>query len=181
MLKNNSSEFAKAIYEKNDFEMAMIAEKLTDPNFTDEKGWTPVIHAGYWGMTQTVRVLTERGADPDIKTPDGYSALIYAVESGNIYTVRALLEAGADPNITNGEGWTPLIWASALGFYNIAAELLKNGADISIRNDQKMTALDIARLGHQEYIESLLENHILQQENLLPIGAADCPVNSMEL
>lgn len=174
-ISNEAIEFAEAAYEKNDADMAEIAEKLTYPDTVDKKGWTPMIHAGYWGMSMTIKVLAEKGGNPDIKTPEGCSALIYAVESGSLYAVKALIEAGANPNIANSEGWTPLIWASALGFYDIVSELLDAGANINIRNIRSMTALDMARFHHHENIENLIENFILQRENLLPIGAADCP------
>ncbi len=62
----------------------------------DERGWTALRRAAYFGMSATVQMLIESGAavDPREKFA-GATALHFAARQSQTATVRMLLEAGA--------------------------------------------------------------------------------------
>ena len=61
-------------------------------------GWTPLIHAAYYGHLAIVRELLKRGANINARTNTGISALMYAALEGRTAIVGELLKRGANKN-----------------------------------------------------------------------------------
>lgn len=77
-------------------------------NIQDERGFTPLMWASYYGQTKIVKELIAANADLDKQDEVGGTALLLAVSAGpkNMETIKTLVDAGADISIKDDEGWT---------------------------------------------------------------------------
>lgn len=106
-----------------------------------------------------------------------------ATAVGEYATVAALLDEGCDVNAQDQEpgtshvedlvsdwrgrqkrirpcgGHTALMYAVLLGHADVVQLLLEYGCDTDLKNNEGKTAIDLARLFHEDEIVELLENH----------------------
>ena len=114
---------------------------------TNEKGWTSLMNASYFGRTGIVKLLLTYGASVDMtRNDDGKSALHWACKNGRVEIVQLLLEFGANPNVQDkNKLQTPLMYAILGNHSKIAMLLLSYAADPFITNIKSKNALDIAQ------------------------------------
>ena len=84
----------------------MLLEAGANPNVSNEKGETALVHALREYDPNSVRNLLKAGADPNAYEADGTPALVLAFIYG--YGLEELLRAGANPNARNSSGKTVL-------------------------------------------------------------------------
>ena len=108
-----------------------------DVNIQDERGFTPLMWASYYGQTKIVKELIAHDADLNKQDEVGGTALLLAVSAGpkNMETIKALIDAGADMSIQDNEGWTALKTAVGARYGEISrllneAERRKNASKI---------------------------------------------------
>lgn len=118
-----------------------------NPDSTNEKGWTPLMNASYFGRTAIVRLLLNYGSNVDItRIDDGKTALHWACKNGRKSIVALLLGFGANPNIQDkNKQQTPLMYAILGNYRTIAQLLLSYAADPFIANVKSKSALDLAQ------------------------------------
>ncbi|TDU31010.1 ankyrin repeat protein [Panacagrimonas perspica] len=114
---------------KNQFEIAkLLLERGANPEYRDPAGWTPLIHATYFGSSlELISLLVEKGANVNTQNDRGVTALYLAAAGGHEAYVQHLLKLGADPKLSTTAGYTPLRVAQANGLTRIVA-LLESGA-----------------------------------------------------
>jgi len=71
-------------------------------------GWTPLMHAVFRGVPQSVEALLDSGADVNRSCCRGLTPLIMAAGFGQDFTVEMLLKRGADPRQRDERGKTAL-------------------------------------------------------------------------
>lgn len=98
----------------------VLLDRGADVNLADPAGWSPLIHAVYFGADDAlIGLLLERGAQINHQNHRGVTALYLAAGIGREEQVRWLLDRGADPTIATGSGFTPLRLAQQKGLANI--------------------------------------------------------------
>eukprot|EP00954_Amorphochlora_amoebiformis_P018954 1329495-Amorphochlora_amoeboformis.AAC.1 len=156
-----------------------LASLVNSVDDKDRHGYTILLRACYWGITELVRYLVERtGADPHLTTKIGRTALMLAVNSGNLKLVRYLVEIkklNVDAQATNGS--TALMIAIIQRQYEIIAYLSREAnADLGLKGkiipsvvfSKRKTALDYA-----EYVmdEKILD--ILRKRSITKLAASE--------
>lgn len=103
-------------------------------NATDQRGWTPLIHAAKAGHVDIALELIAKGADIERRTTTeaGSSVLCFATEGRKFQILTALLKRGADINGKSRNGMTPLAFAAQSGYTDVAHYLITNGADVNL-------------------------------------------------
>jgi ankyrin repeat protein len=133
---------------------------LGDVNEVDERGWTALIHAAYYGRTDEVRLLlAHQDIDVNKAIASGAAALIAASQNGHAEVVRLLL-ARQDVEVNNAteNGTTALYVASQNGHVEVVRLLLaRQGVEVNKITQLGVTALmNASRNGHVEPVRLLL-------------------------
>jgi ankyrin repeat protein len=102
----------------------LLLEKGATVNAKDWLGWTPVMHASYYGRIDLVKLLMKKGADVNATSNTGWTPLMYAAYKGRVEIGKLLIENGADPNAKTRKDETALSIAEARGESDFV-ELLK--------------------------------------------------------
>ncbi len=97
-------------------------------NAKNDRGWTALIMASYYGYIEIVRALILAGADVNAKATANTTALIFTSLRGHTDVVETLISAGADVNAQSSIGWIALISASSNGHTEIVNLLKAAGA-----------------------------------------------------
>ena len=104
--------------------VTQLLDKGADVNLADHAGWSPLIHASYFGANLDLMVLLlDRGANVNAQNGRGLTGLYLATAAGHELTVRLLLAKGADTQLASQSGYTPLRVAQLRGLDRIAALL----------------------------------------------------------
>ncbi|KAG2818434.1 hypothetical protein PC116_g15191 [Phytophthora cactorum] len=111
-------------------------------NQYDERGWTPLILASWYGHYNVVKFLLEHGAQIDVKDAGSSTAMRFAASEGRLRIAKLLVQHGSlcvnEPEI---HGRTPLWFAVKNNHLRLAAWLLQIGADPNIKTDEGSTPL----------------------------------------
>ncbi len=136
-------------------------------DFTDGGGYTALMLASEFGNLNVVNLLLAHpeAANTINQISSGRSALMIASKKNQFNVLRALLAAGANVNVQDYGGFTALMQAAKKGYVDIVRELLfwNAGTGKEYQNTSSQTALDLAV--HDEYLVSLMEEHIKEREN----------------
>lgn len=131
----------------NDFQT--VLGTVTDLNFVDETGKTPLIYAIERGNTVQIWAMLKRGANPALLDQYGYTALHHAAVLPDSEALRIMLEAGVSPDLPGGDriqNKTALMEAARVGEAGNVELLLKRGADLTLCDDRGRTALMFAAM-----------------------------------
>lgn len=155
------NELFKAIGEKEAGDVRKLLKAGANPNASEEKGRTALMHAGDKDDSDVVEALIKAGANVKAVDAEGRTPLMY---SKSVDVVKLMVKAGADVNARDKEGNTVLI--SLIKSKNANAEmveaLIAAGHDVTVKNKQGLTALiaatdrlkfDIAKLLVPELIK----------------------------
>jgi ankyrin repeat protein len=93
---------------------ALITNKA-DVNQQDDKGYTPLIMATYYGSYDVAQFLLDHGAATEKKDSSGRTALMGASFKGDERDVALLLQHGADANAKDSKGLTSMMYAVMFG------------------------------------------------------------------
>jgi ankyrin repeat protein len=91
----------------------LLLERGARVNAKDWLGWTPVMHASYYGRIDLVKLLLKKGADVNATSNTGWTPLMYAAYKGQVEIGKLLIERGADPNTKTRKGETAVSIAEA--------------------------------------------------------------------
>ena len=102
-------EFFSAIKIGNlDVVKSLIDRKVVDPDFTLDRGNTPLIAAAAAGRIKVVEYLIRRKVNINAQDPHGTTALMWAVFKGHRDVAQYLVSKGADTKILRDDGDTAL-------------------------------------------------------------------------
>lgn len=87
---------------------SLIDRKQVDPDFTLDKGSTPLIVAAANGRTKVVEYLLRRRVNINAQDPHGTTALMWAVFKGHRDVAKYLISKGADTKVIRDDGDTAM-------------------------------------------------------------------------
>jgi len=119
----------------------VLIQAGADPDARTLAGFSPLMYASIYGLSDLVTTLLGRGADVNARTNDGESPLVLAAQSGAAETARLLMDGGADLNAQTNDGWNALMRAVGEKHPEIARSLLEHGADAGLKAKDGWTAL----------------------------------------
>lgn len=128
----------------------ILEQDVSNINFQNKGGFTPLLSATLSGSVESVRLLLQYGADPNIPNNTGYYPIISALEINDKDKIMAILSSGrADINVQHpNSGETPLFMAVTLDDIDLVTYILNlryaNGhfvADREKKNNKELTPL----------------------------------------
>lgn len=87
---------------------SLIDRKQVDPDFTLDKGSTPLIVAAASGRMKVVEYLLRRRVNINAQDPHGTTALMWAVFKGHRDVAKFLISKGADTKVIRDDGDTAM-------------------------------------------------------------------------
>jgi len=129
----------------------------------------PLLIASGEGYPDIVDFLILNGANVNLASRDGTTPLIAVAQNSimnkdvQLYIVEKLIESKADVNVQEEYGKTPLILATESNSPKIVSKLLLSGAELNLKDNNKDTALDIAISNEMKDIETIIREHISNQ------------------
>ena len=123
----------------------------------NERGWTELMLAAFYGHNETVELLLKHGANIFAVDSGGNTALHWAAFAGHVSCAKLLLENHADVDARSSFGWTPLLQATTRQHLAMVMLLINHGANLNIAAQDGDTALHkAAAAGYAEIIRPLL-------------------------
>jgi ankyrin repeat protein len=163
-----------------------LLDQGADPNFTDEKGQSLLMHAAAarningghdQAQPEFVEMLVEYGADINQKSEEGYTALDYAVANRYRQIVAYLLENGAELSqetlsLTKDNAWS--------GYsYEITKHILEAGIEDGLHYEDPL--VEAAVLGDSDKtIELLKQNRGEYPEEIPFFIASYCDIDALK-
>lgn len=137
--------------------LSTFLEAKISPELRNERGWTALMLASYYGHEQTVTLLLKHGASVHATDSGGNTALHWAAFNSHVNCARLLINYHADVDARNSFGWTPLLQATTRRHLEIVMLLINHGANPNIVAKDGDTALHkAAASGYAEIIRPLL-------------------------
>lgn len=138
--------------------VALLSLGSIDINQGDPQGWTPLMHAAFWGFSRVVKVLLDRGASTSMTLENGHSALHLASQCQHLAVIAALVQAGADQEAINCQGLTPLHLAAGLGHFEVVQALIEAGStpDTCLPSDGETPLFTASGKGYVDVVRALL-------------------------
>ena len=142
----------------------------TNPDATDDKGYTVLMYGSSLGRDRAVNILLKANANPNLQKKDGGNTPLHmAARKGHSDIITNLLQANANPNLPSDDGTTPLHMTAKEGHLISAINLLKGNANPNLQKKSGTTPLFVAaQKGHSDIVSILLQanaNANLQAEN----------------
>lgn len=150
----------RAVREADEAALQALIHRGADVRVGNERGWTPLHEAAFYGRVDMVRLLLDAGAPAGARATAtelfGSTPLHAAAHKGHAAVVHLLLAHGADVAAGDG-GRTPLRTAAMWGHADAARLLLEHGAAPSVRDADGSTPLHYAAFGgHADVVHLLL-------------------------
>lgn len=150
--------FFEAAETGNRTAVALFIEAQNNTEIRDNRGWTPLMAACFYGRDEIVALLIQHNADVNALDLGGNSVLHWAAFGGHVACAIQLIEHHAKINAKNNFGWTPLMQAVARNHHDIAVLLINSGANLDSAADDGYTALHkAAASGYCEIVRTLIE------------------------
>lgn len=130
--------------------VSQLLEAGADVNKINYDGFSPLMHAAYYGHLDTVKLLLEHGAYIDFHQKT--SALIIAAQNGHIELVEYLLLKGATVSCRDEDSLQAIHVASFYGHKEIVNLLLRWGAKAIDTTRDGKTALYYALIANKEEV-----------------------------
>lgn len=118
---------------------------VSDLNYLDEYGYSPLIECAIVDDLEKARLLLECPVDLELKDLAKRTALSWAVSNNNMPLVELLLEKGSNPNVYSLSGEPLLVKPLLGGNQKLKKMLLNKGASVTFANDYVYAKL----LGHR--------------------------------
>ncbi len=130
-----------------------------DLNIQDEKGYTPLIFAAYYGHASMVDILLSAGANPCTEDKRGNTALMGAIFKGNLKIAYRLIRSDCDVDQRNNSNQTALMYASLFDREELVEKLVEHGAEVEAIDNQGNTAIGLATKQGNLKMANLLEEN----------------------
>jgi ankyrin repeat protein len=165
-----------------------LLEQGADPNFTDKKGRTLLMHAAGAGNTKTrtiegaqldfIKMLLNYGADISSVSDEGLGVLDYAIKNRYVHTAEYLLEKGA---ALTAQTISLTQDKERQGYnYDLTKLIFDVGAKEGL-NYEEDPLLEAAILGDSEKASELLRNNDGQYNEQVPFFIASyCNTNTLK-
>ena len=135
----------------------LLQQARIDPNFPDQKGSSPLMHASEENKIPCVKALLKHGVETEAVNNTGGTALSQAAAHGHKIPVNLLLKAGANVNTQDSTGNTPLARAAAAKHDAVVRFLLENGADPDLADEDEETPFEKARDRHLDDVVKVFQ------------------------
>jgi ankyrin repeat protein len=113
------------------------------------------------GNLDMVKELLGNGANPNVRGKNGEAPLHWASIKGHLLIVQELLNEGAEVNIQDDSRKATPLHAAAFGKHiSVVRELLNRGANPNKRDYLEQTPLEIAKIGNNLKLVTLLKQHM---------------------
>jgi ankyrin repeat protein len=149
----------KAAKENNQTLIGKYVELGGNVNVSDDKGYTPLIYAAYFGHEGLVDFLLNNGANACIKDKRGNTALMGAIFKGQVKIAFRLLKSECDVDQNNNANQTALMYATLFGRKQIAENLIAKGAKLEAQDANGNSAMSLAQDQFNQEMIALLEKH----------------------
>lgn len=126
-------------------------------NIKNEKGYTPLIFAAYYGHREMVKLLLKSGANPCEKDHKGNTALMGAIFKGNLSISYDLMKSDCDVDTKNKSDQTALMYASLFGRKELVRKLINKGASVQSKDVDGNDSISIARKQHNYKMVEILK------------------------
>ncbi|XP_013397076.1 ankyrin-1-like [Lingula anatina] len=143
----------------------LLADYLVKTNggSLDVADYGKVLHSG-WGKDppdDIVKKITDKYYKCKDSAPEDLTPLHHAVLGQHPAVVEKLLELGADTDVRDAYKLTPLHLACMRGNREVVKLLVEAGADTKAADDDGDTALDVAKLNHQDLTVAFMEKAVI--------------------
>ncbi|EQC51580.1 ankyrin repeat domain-containing protein [Bacteriovorax sp. DB6_IX] len=125
-------------------------------NIQDEKGYTPLIFAAYYGNEEMVELLLKNKANPCVKDKRGNTALMGAIFKGNLSIAYKLMNSECAIHQKNNANQTALMYASLFNRKELARELIAKGQNPKFKDNHGVSAIDVAKKQYNNEMVELL-------------------------
>lgn len=151
--------------------VALFIEAQSNTEIRDNRGWTPLMTAAFYGRDEIIVLLIQHHADVNAVDLNGNSALHWAAFGGHTACATQLIQNHAEIDAHNNFGWTPLIQAAARNHAGVVALLINSGVNLDSAANDGYTALHkAAASGYEEIVKLLLVQGI---DKTLKTGKGD--------
>lgn len=128
-------------------------------NIQDEKGYSPLIYAAYYGHDDLVSYLIAQGAEPCLEDKRGNTALMGAIFKGNLKSAYILMNSECSIQHENKAKQNALMYAALFDRKEIVKALMKKGLKANQKDHSGESAISLAE---KQMNHSMLE--ILQSK-----------------
>jgi hypothetical protein len=139
--------------------VALFLEAHVNTEIHDERGWTPLMLAAFYGHNEVINVLIKYQANIVARDLLGNTALHWAIDAGQTASAKLLIENRAEVDACNNSGLTPLFRAVMRRHLGDVLLLIDSGAKLNLTSRDGSTALHKAAAeGYTEIVRTLLHH-----------------------
>lgn len=138
---------------------SIFLEARVSTEITNERGWTPLMLAAFYGHDEVINLLIKHHANIQANDLVGNTALHWAADSGQTSCAKLLIENRAAIDACNISGFTPLAQATLRRHLGVVLLLIDSGANLNSATTDGTTALHkAAAAGYTEIARTLLHH-----------------------
>lgn len=141
----------------NRLAVALFLEASVNTEISDERGWTALLLAAFYGHDEIVSLLIKHQANVHARDLLGNTALHWAADAGQLSCAKLLVENRADVDARNSSSFTSLLQATTRRHLGVVLQLIDSGANLDFATFDGSTALHKAAAdGFTEIVRTLL-------------------------